>query len=106
MQVIKEDLVAVQPAVTECRHLAEQMSTLSGLSGDVAVQKRLYDLDAAIEEIEEGIENRETELNKALKRAEQCSNCLQVIIASLTFTIGLLVLTLVCIQLLLVFNRS
>ena len=79
-QLIKDDLAAVQPAVGECRHLAEQMSAVCGASGGtISIQKRLEDLNAAIEEIEEGVEKRETDLNKALNRAEQCTNCVEVI---------------------------
>jgi len=68
----------VQPSLTECRQTADQLSTLCGSPGDVSVQKCVSDLDTVLSDIEEGLEDRELELNRMLHKAQRCTSCLDV----------------------------
>jgi len=81
LQAIKEDLGSVLPSVSECRQTADQLSTLCGSPSDVTVHKCVSDLDTALSDIEEGLEERETELNRMLDKAQQCTTCLDVCMA-------------------------
>jgi len=78
MQVIKDDVSSVRPAVAECRQTADQLSTLCGSPSDVSVQKCISDLDTALSDIDEGLDDREMELNRMLDKAQQCTTCLDV----------------------------
>lgn len=68
----------MQPSVAECRQTAEQLSTLCGSPSDISVQKYMTDLDGALNDIEEGLDERELELNRMLNKAQQCTTCLDV----------------------------
>ena len=74
-------MASVQPSVDECRQTADQLSTLCGSPSDVAVQKFIIDLDTAVSDIEEGLDDRQLELNRMLDKAQQCTSCLNVCIS-------------------------
>lgn len=78
LQAIKEDVASVRPSVSECRQTADQLSTLCGSPSDVSVHKCISDLDTALSDIEEGLDDRELELNQMLQKAQQCTTCLDV----------------------------
>lgn len=68
----------MQPSVAECRQTAEQLSTLCGSPSDISVQKYMTDLDTAVSDIEEGLDDRQTELNRMLNKVQQSTICLDV----------------------------
>ena len=68
----------MQPSVAECRQTAEQLSTLCGSPSDISVQKYMTDLDNAVSDIEEGLDDRQMELNRMLNKVQQCTTCLDV----------------------------
>ena len=78
VQAIKNELTSVQPSLVECRQTAEQLSALCGSPSDVCVQKYMSDLDTALSDIEEGVDDRELELNRMLHKAQQCTTCFDV----------------------------
>jgi len=78
VQAIKEDLASVRPSVAECRQTADQLSTLCGSPSDVTIHKCITDLDTALSDIDEGLDDRELELNRMLDKAQQCTTCLDV----------------------------
>ena len=78
MQAIKDELSSVQPPVAECRQTAEQLSTVCGSPSDISIQKCISNLDTALSDIEEGLDDRELELNRMMHKAQQCTNCLDV----------------------------
>jgi len=78
LQAIKDELSSVQPSVTECHQTAEQLSTVCGSPSDISIQKCISNLDTALSDIEEGLDDRELELNRMMHKAQQCTSCLDV----------------------------
>jgi len=68
----------VHPNVAECRQTSEQLSTLCGSPSDISVQKYMTDLETAVTDIEEGLDDRQLDLNLMLNTAQQCTTCLGV----------------------------
>jgi len=71
-------MTSLLPSVAECRQTSDQLSTLCGSPSDISIQKYMADLDTALSDIDEGLGERELELNRVLDKAQQCTICLDV----------------------------
>ena len=78
VQAIKSDLTSAGRSVSECRQTADQLSTLCGSPSDVSVHKCISDLDTALSDIDEGLDERQLELSRVLDNAQRSTTCLDV----------------------------
>lgn len=54
------------------------LESLCGTPGKMELQKHMEDLDTALEDISDGLRDRQDELNGALDKAERFNSALQV----------------------------
>lgn len=80
-QAIKDDLHSSEPLLSTCRKTADRLGSISGGPGAVELQKLLEDMDRLVEDIQEGITDRDLELNLALEKSENCTNYLDTVMA-------------------------
>jgi len=64
--------------VVECRQAAQQLSSLCGSPSDIVLDKCTRDLDTALNDIEQGLDDRQLELNHMSDQAQRCTSCLDV----------------------------
>ena len=78
LQSIKDELARARFPLEETHQSAETLGELCGTPGKMEIQKHLEDLDTALEEIEDGLNERDEELNGALDKAERYDQTMQV----------------------------
>jgi len=81
LQAIKDDLDTVRPTIADVRQRAEELEQLCGIPGRMELQKNVEDLDTALEDIQEGIRDRDQELGGALEKSERFDQTLQAIMS-------------------------
>ena len=84
-QAIENERGAAKTPLEDCRKTASQLVGFCGTPGRMEIQKHMEDLENVVEEIDDGIKERDEELSNALEKAEQYDATLQVSVTRRTF---------------------
>ena len=77
-QAIQDDLLRARRPIDASRRSADQLENLCGTPGRMELQKHLEDLETALEEIEDGIKERDEELSSAREKSEKFDHTMHV----------------------------
>lgn len=80
-QAMRDDLQVTEPLVDTCRKTADKLGSICGVPGTVEIQKHLEDMDGLVEDIQDGVKDRDMELGQALERSENCSRYHEAVVS-------------------------
>ncbi|XP_013386319.2 LOW QUALITY PROTEIN: microtubule-actin cross-linking factor 1, isoforms 1/2/3/5-like [Lingula anatina] len=77
LYAIKEEFEKTKTPIQECRQTADYFSSLVGEPGKVEVKKAMEDMDENMENLEDGIKEREEELDNAFEKGKSFEQTFQ-----------------------------
>ncbi|ELT90303.1 hypothetical protein CAPTEDRAFT_205084 [Capitella teleta] len=79
LQSILEELQAARQPVAECQSMSEILGQKCGEPGNMEIERQVEDVTNLLEEIQDGVGDREEELASAMDKAERFDDVLQAI---------------------------
>ena len=77
-QFIKDDLETIRPAIAVSKQHGDHLAGICGTPGNVEIQKYAEDMDQTLEDVQEGVNERDEELDTALAKSQRFDQILQV----------------------------